>query len=83
MEQSRERPPSPLERLARHELMLGRLFLARCALRAEELGFDLVFGLAQWLGKGGYGRGMRFREHEIDPFITERRPWRHSQGTSS
>jgi len=82
----------PLERLARHELMLG-LFLplqegawspstaprgtswtfdynARCALRAEELGFDLVFGLAQWLGKGGYGGTMHFREHEIDPFIT-------------
>jgi FMNH2-dependent dimethyl sulfone monooxygenase len=42
---------------------------ARCALRAEELGFDLVFGLAQWLGKGGYGGTMHFREHEIDPFI--------------
>jgi FMNH2-dependent dimethyl sulfone monooxygenase len=37
--------------------------------RAEELGFDLVFGLAQWLGKGGYGGAMHFREHEIDPFI--------------
>ena len=24
-------------------------------LRAEELGFDLVFALAEWLGKGGYG----------------------------
>ena len=23
--------------------------------RAEELGFDLVFGLAQWTSKGGYG----------------------------
>ena len=23
--------------------------------RAEELGFDLAFGLAQWAGKGGYG----------------------------
>ena len=42
----------------------------RCAVRAEELGFDLVFGLAQWLGKGGYGGTMHFREHEIDPFIT-------------
>ena len=82
---------APLERLTRHELMLG-LFLpmqegawspstaprgtswtfeynTRCALRAEELGFDLVFGLAQWLGKGGYGGTMHFREHEIDPFI--------------
>jgi alkanesulfonate monooxygenase SsuD/methylene tetrahydromethanopterin reductase-like flavin-dependent oxidoreductase (luciferase family) len=33
------------------------------------LGFDLVFGLAQWLGKGGYGGDMHFREHEVDPII--------------
>lgn len=81
----------PLERIARHPLILG-LFLpmqegawspstaprgtawtfdynARCTVRAEELGFDLVFGLAQWLGKNGYGGAMHFREHEIDPFI--------------
>ena len=68
---------APLERAARHRLMLG-LFIplqegawspstvdarhvvvfdynAECTVRAEELGFDLVFGLAQWLGKGGYG----------------------------
>jgi alkanesulfonate monooxygenase SsuD/methylene tetrahydromethanopterin reductase-like flavin-dependent oxidoreductase (luciferase family) len=92
MEQSPQRPPAPLERLARHKLILG-LFLplqegawspstaprgtswtfdynARCTRRAEELNFDLVFGLAQWLGKGGYGGRMHFREHEIDPFIT-------------
>lgn len=43
---------------------------ARCTVRAEELGFDLVFGLAQWLGKGGYGGQIHFREHELDPFIT-------------
>lgn len=43
---------------------------ARCTMRAEELGFDLVFGLAQWLGKGGYGGQMHFREHELDPFIS-------------
>ena len=36
---------------------------------AELLNFDLVFGLAQWLGKGGYGGKMRFREHEVDPII--------------
>ncbi|WP_072388818.1 LLM class flavin-dependent oxidoreductase [Hyphomicrobium sp. CS1BSMeth3] len=41
----------------------------RCAVRAEELGFDLVFGLAQWLGKGGYGGGMKFREMSTDPLI--------------
>jgi FMNH2-dependent dimethyl sulfone monooxygenase len=44
-------------------------YIARCTRRAEELGFDLVFGLAQWLGKGGYGGDMHFREHEVDPII--------------
>lgn len=42
---------------------------AECAVRAEELGFDLVFGLAQWLGKGGYGGAMRFRENATDPLL--------------
>ena len=81
----------PLERAARHRLMLG-LFIplqqgawspstwtrgtswtfeynAECTVRAEELGFDLVFGLAQWLGKGGYGGRMRFRENAADPLL--------------
>lgn len=44
-------------------------YIKECTLRAEALGFDLVFGLAQWLGKGGYGGEMRFREHELDPII--------------
>ena len=44
-------------------------YIARCARMAEDFGFDLVFGLAQWLGKGGYGGEMRFREHEVDPII--------------
>ena len=30
--------------------------------RAEELGFDLVFGLAQWTSKGGYGGISKYRE---------------------
>lgn len=42
---------------------------ARCTVRAEEFGFDLVFGLAQWLGKGGYGGKMKFREMSTDPLI--------------
>src|SRR5918998_6324272 len=42
---------------------------ARCTLRAEELGFDLVFGLAQWMGKGGYGGGERVRGMAADPLI--------------
>ena len=45
-------------------------YLSQCTLRAEELGFDLAFGLAQWMSKGGYGGEMRFREHELDPIIT-------------
>ena len=42
---------------------------AALAVRAEELGFDLVFALATWLGKGGYGGEMEFRGRTIDPFI--------------
>lgn len=43
---------------------------ARLTQRAEELGFDLVFGLAQWIGKGGTGGAIHFREQSLDPFIT-------------
>ncbi len=42
---------------------------AKCTVRAEEFGFDLVFGLAQWLGKGGYGGEMKFREMSTDPLM--------------
>jgi alkanesulfonate monooxygenase SsuD/methylene tetrahydromethanopterin reductase-like flavin-dependent oxidoreductase (luciferase family) len=42
---------------------------AECTVRAEELGFDLVFGLAQWLPKGGYGGAMQFRENAADPLL--------------
>jgi FMNH2-dependent dimethyl sulfone monooxygenase len=37
--------------------------------RAERLGFDLVFGLAQWTSKGGYGGVSKYREDSLDPFI--------------
>ncbi len=42
---------------------------AKCARKADRLGFDIVFALAQWLGKGGYGGDINFRENAIDPFI--------------
>jgi FMNH2-dependent dimethyl sulfone monooxygenase len=42
---------------------------AQCTLNAEAHGFDLVFGLAQWMGKGGYGGEMAFREKAMDPLI--------------
>lgn len=41
----------------------------QCTIRAEQLGFDLVFGLAQWLGKGGYGGEMQFRAKSSDPLL--------------
>lgn len=37
--------------------------------RAEALGFDLVFGLAQWTHKGGYGGISKYREDSLDPFV--------------
>lgn len=42
---------------------------ARCARMAEAFGFDLVFGLAQWMGKGGYGGDMAYREMSTDPLV--------------
>ena len=42
---------------------------AQCAVRADQLGFDLAFGLAQWLGKGGYGGEMAFRDQAMDPLM--------------
>ncbi len=43
---------------------------ARLTLQAEALGFDLVFGLAQWMPKGGYGGVTNYRETSLDSFIT-------------
>ncbi len=40
------------------------------AVQADELGFDLVFALATWLGKGVYGGEIRLREHSIDSLMT-------------
>lgn len=42
---------------------------AKCTKLAEGFGFDLVFGLAQWMGKGGYGGEMAFREQSTDPLM--------------
>ena len=38
--------------------------------RAEALGFDLAFGLAQWTPKGGHGGETHYRETSIDSFMT-------------
>lgn len=38
--------------------------------QAEALGFDLVFGLAQWTPKGGHGGETSYRETSIDSFMT-------------
>jgi dimethylsulfone monooxygenase len=37
--------------------------------QAEALGFDLVFGLAQWIAKGYYGGQIDYREETLDPFM--------------
>lgn len=39
-------------------------------LTAEDAGFDFVFGLQQWVGKGGFGGETHYRENFLDPFIT-------------
>jgi dimethylsulfone monooxygenase len=38
--------------------------------QAEANGFDFVFGLQQWIGKGGFGGEMNYRENFLDPFIS-------------
>lgn len=39
-------------------------------LAAEAYGFDFVFGLQQWLPKGGFGGESHYRENFLDPFIS-------------
>ena len=39
-------------------------------LAAEGYGFDFVFGLQQWLPKGGFGGDSHYRENFLDPFIS-------------
>lgn len=42
----------------------------RLTQRAEELGFDIAFGLSQWLPKGGFGGATGYRENFLDPFVS-------------
>jgi len=43
---------------------------ARLAVRADEFGFDLAFGLALWTGKGGMGGKLKYWETTLDPLMT-------------
>lgn len=43
---------------------------ARLAVRADELGFDLTFGLALWTSKGGLGGEIKYWETTLDPLTT-------------
>lgn len=43
---------------------------ARLAVRADELGFDLTFGLALWTGKGGLGGEIKYWETTLEPLTT-------------
>lgn len=45
-------------------------YIRKLVQRAEALDFDLVFGLAQWLKKDGYGGDLAYRGTSLDPFIT-------------
>jgi len=45
-------------------------YIKRLVQNAEALDFDLVFGLAQWLKKDGYGGDQAYRGTSLDPFIT-------------
>lgn len=42
---------------------------ARLVVRAEEAGFDLAFGLAQWLGADGHGGRTKYRKYSLDPLL--------------
>lgn len=43
---------------------------ARLMVQADELGFDLAFGLAQWRGVDGYGGVTQYRKHSLDPLLS-------------
>ncbi|MBB6734412.1 LLM class flavin-dependent oxidoreductase [Cohnella zeiphila] len=43
---------------------------ARLTRQAENLGFDIAFGLSQWLPKGGFGGETHYRENFLDPFVS-------------
>lgn len=45
------------------------VYNARLIVQAEEAGFDLVFGLAQWLGSEGHGGATQYRKNTIDPLL--------------
>jgi FMNH2-dependent dimethyl sulfone monooxygenase len=42
---------------------------AKLMVRADELGFDLAFGLAQWRGVDGYGGETQYRKYALDPLL--------------
>jgi FMNH2-dependent dimethyl sulfone monooxygenase len=42
---------------------------AKLMVRADELGFDLAFGLAQWRGVDGYGGETQYRKYSLDPLL--------------
>ncbi len=42
---------------------------ATLTVRAEELGSDLVFGLAQWIGSEGHGGEAAYRKNSLDSML--------------
>lgn len=57
---------STLPRATRWEFDYNRMLTQQ----AEGFGFDFVFGLQQWVGKGGFGGEMHYRENFLDPFLS-------------
>jgi dimethylsulfone monooxygenase len=57
---------STLPRGTRWDFEYNRALTAR----AEEAGFEFVFGLQQWVGQGGFGGEAHYREDFLDPFIS-------------
>jgi dimethylsulfone monooxygenase len=57
---------SKLERATRWDFEYNKAL----TIAAENYGFDFVFGLQQWIPKGGYGGEIRYRENFLDPFIS-------------
>ncbi|WP_312030402.1 LLM class flavin-dependent oxidoreductase [Actinomycetospora sp. TBRC 11914] len=57
---------STLPRGTRWDFEYNRALTAR----AEQAGFEFVFGLQQWVGQGGFGGEMAYRENFLDPFIS-------------
>jgi FMNH2-dependent dimethyl sulfone monooxygenase len=54
---------------APHGTDWGFDYNSKLTVRAEELGSNLAFALAQWLGKDGHGGETKHRKYSLDPLL--------------